>query len=138
MGAILLKGHTKDGVYEWSVSSSLTAPLVAFSSVKTSSFEWHHRLGHPVFPILKHIVSHYQLDLSSSLISDFLCNVCHYNKNHKLPFSTSTVVSSQPLEIIFSDVWTSLVISHNGFKNYIIFVDHFTKYIWFYPPSTEI
>ena len=124
---ILLKGHTKDGVYEWPISSSPIAPLVAFSNVKTSFSEWHHRLGHPTFPILKHIVSHYQLDLSSSLISDFLCNACHYNKSHKLPFSTSTVVSSQPLELIFSDVWTSLVISHNSFKYYVIFVDHFTK-----------
>ena len=69
--AILLKGHTEDGVYEWPVSSSPIAPLIAFSSVKTSSSEWHHRLGHSTFPILKHIVSHYQLDLSSSLISDF-------------------------------------------------------------------
>ncbi|WKA01920.1 hypothetical protein VitviT2T_020169 [Vitis vinifera] len=132
-GAILLKGHTKDGVYEWSVSSSPTAPSVAFSSVKTSSSEWHRRLGHHAFPILKHIVSHYQLDLFSSLISDFLRNACHCNKSHKLPFSTSTIVSSQPLEIIFFDVWTSPVISHNGFKYYVIFVDHFTKYIWFYP-----
>ncbi|KAL6334026.1 hypothetical protein AAG906_000080 [Vitis piasezkii] len=113
-GEILLKGHTKDGVYEWQISFSSTAPLVVFSSVKTSSFEWHHRLGHLAFLILKHIVSHYQLDLSSSLISDFLCNACHCNKSHKLPFSTSTVVSSQPLEIIFSDVWTSPVISHNS------------------------
>ena len=33
----------------------------------------------------------------------------------------------------FFDVWTSLVISYNDFKYYVIFVDHFTKYIWFYP-----
>ena len=72
-GAILLKGHTKDEVYEWSIFSSPTAPLVVFSSVKTSSSEWHHRLGHPIFPILKHIVSHYQLDLSSFLFSQIFC-----------------------------------------------------------------
>jgi histone deacetylase 1/2 len=132
-GAILLKGQTKDGVYEWPVPSSLSSPLVAFSSVKTSSSAWHHRLGHPAFSILQHIISHYQLDLSSSLISDFLCNACHCNKSHKLPFSTSTIVSSQPLEIIFTDVWTSPILSHDGFKYYVIFVDHFTKYIWFYP-----
>ena len=52
-GTILLKGHTKDGVYEWSVSSSPTALLVAFSSVKTSSYEWHYRLGHPTFSHFK-------------------------------------------------------------------------------------
>ena len=49
-GAILLKGHMKDGVYEWSVSSSLIAPLVAFYSVKTSSFEWHLDWAIPFFP----------------------------------------------------------------------------------------
>ena len=47
-------------------------------------------------------------------------------------FPTSTLVSSQPLETIFSDVWTSPIISHDGFKYYVIFIDHFTKYIWFY------
>jgi hypothetical protein len=30
-------------------------------------------------------------------------------------------------------VWTSPIFSHNGFKYYVIFIDHFTKYIWFYP-----
>lgn len=80
-GATLLTGHTKDGVYEWPV----TSPLLAFSSTKASSSEWH------------------KLGLSSSLSSDFSCNACLCNKSHKLSFSTSTLVSSQPLETIFSD-----------------------------------
>ena len=128
-GTTLLRGSTKDGVYEWLISS----PLLAFSSIKTSSFEWHHRIGHPAFPILKHIVSNNKLHLSSSLSSDFSCNACLCNKSHKLSFSTSTLVSFQPLEIIFSHVWTSPIISHDDFKYYVIFIDHFTKYIWFYP-----
>ncbi|BBH07832.1 transposable element gene [Prunus dulcis] len=128
-GATVLKGQTKDGVYEWPNSS----PLIAFSATKTTSSDWHHRLGHPAFPILKHIVSSNSLGVSSSLSSDFSCNACLCNKSHKLPFSNSTIVSTQPLEIIFSDVWTSPIYSHNGFKYYVIFIDHFTKYIWFYP-----
>ena len=128
-GATLLMGHTKDGVYEWPV----TSPLLAFSSTKASSSEWHNRLGHPAFPILKHVLSNNKLGLSSFLSSDFSYNACLCNKSHKLSFSTSTLVSSQPLETIFSNVWTSPIISHNGFKYYVIFIDHFTKYIWFYP-----
>ena len=50
-----------------------------------------------------------------------------------MSFSNSSIVSTQPLQIIFLDVWTSLVLSTNGFKYYVIFIDHFTKYIWFYP-----
>ena len=30
-------------------------------------------------------------------------------------------------------MWTSPILSQDGFKYYIIFVDHFTKYIWLYP-----
>uniref|UniRef100_A0A2N9EX91 Reverse transcriptase Ty1/copia-type domain-containing protein n=1 Tax=Fagus sylvatica TaxID=28930 RepID=A0A2N9EX91_FAGSY len=66
-GTILLQGQTKDGVYEWPTSS----PFTAFSTIKTTSFDWHHRLGHPAFSILKHIVSSNHLGSSSSLSSDF-------------------------------------------------------------------
>lgn len=64
---------------------------------------------------------------------EFLCNACHCNKSHKLSFCTPSFVSKQRLEIVFSDVWTYPVISHDSFKYYVIFVDHFAKYIWFYP-----
>nr|CAN82540.1 hypothetical protein VITISV_015270 [Vitis vinifera] len=45
-GAILLMGEPKNGVYEWSTTfpSVTSSPLLAFSSVKTTSFEWHSRL----------------------------------------------------------------------------------------------
>ncbi|RVX16414.1 Retrovirus-related Pol polyprotein from transposon RE2 [Vitis vinifera] len=66
-GITLLKGNTKDGVNEWPVSP----PLLAFSSLKTTLSEWHQRLGHPAFKILKQIVSENKLDFSSSLSNTF-------------------------------------------------------------------
>ena len=84
MGAILLKGRTKNEVYEWSIFPPKSLPLLAFSSVKTTSFEWHHRLGHPASLILKHIVSSYNFDLSSSMSSSLFCHACNCNKSHKL------------------------------------------------------
>ena len=50
--------------------------------------------------------------------------------SHKLPFSISTLTSSFLLQIIFSDVWTSLIYSIDNFKYYVVFVYHFTKYIF--------
>ena len=132
-GAILLTGNTKDGVYEWPAAQPASSPILAFSHVKTTSSNWHHRLGHPAFPILKHIMSSYQFDFSAPLPKEFSCNACLSNKSRKLPFSISSLHSTNPLEIIFSDVWTSPILSQDGFKYYVIFVDHFTKYIWFYP-----
>ena len=127
--AILLTGKAKDGVYEWPTST----PLLAFSSIKTTSLAWHHRLGHPILSILQHVISKHDLDLSSSSFSKFSCDACHCNKSHKLSFSTSTITFTRPLQIIFSDVWTSPIMSYDGFKYYVIFVDYFTKYIWLYP-----
>ncbi|KAK1555207.1 hypothetical protein Q3G72_023368 [Acer saccharum] len=69
-GPILLKGTTKDGVYEWPTDKSTSSPVLAFSSTRTTSSNWHHRLGHPAYPVLKLIVSKFNLDLSSSILKD--------------------------------------------------------------------
>ena len=83
---------------EWSVSPPESSPLHVFSNVKTTSFERHHQLGHLVFPILKHIVSSYNLNLSSSMSLSPLCHACNCNKSHKLYFTTSSILSSQHLK----------------------------------------
>jgi len=42
--------------------------------------------------------------------------------------------TSAPLELIFSDVWgLAPLFSFNGFYYFVIFVDAYTKYIWYYP-----
>ena len=61
-----------------------------------------------------------------------LCSSCNINKSHKLPFSKSSIIFSSPLDVIFSNLLTLPVSSSNGFHYYVNFVDHFTKYIWFY------
>ncbi|RVW35995.1 Retrovirus-related Pol polyprotein from transposon RE1 [Vitis vinifera] len=71
-GAILLQGRTKDGVYEWPLSTTQSRPLIAFSSVKTTLSEWHHRLGHPSLSIFKNIMSSFHLDGEYQALSSFL------------------------------------------------------------------
>jgi hypothetical protein len=63
------------------------------------------------------------------------------NKSHKLPFHESSIKTSTPFELIFSDVWgPSPITSVNGYRYYLIFVDHFTRYSWLYPlkQKTEV
>ena len=38
-----------------------------------------------------------------------------------------------PLDLIYTDVWTSPTYSFDGYKYYVLFVDHYTRYVWFYP-----
>ena len=57
-------------------------------------------------------------------------STCNINKSYKLPLTKSSITSSSLLNVIFSDVWTSPISSFDGFNYYVIFVDHYTKYIW--------
>ena len=133
-GARLMQGRTRNGVYEWpSHAQPEKPPIIAFSSVKATILDWHHRLGHPSSKIISKLVSSQALSVVSSSNPSIPCSACHINKTHKLPFLTSTVLSSELLEVIYSDVWSSLIIPRDGYKYYVLFVDHFTKYMWIYP-----
>ena len=128
-GATILKGRANAGLYEWPTIPSGSSFISAFSTSTTSTPAWHARLGHPANSVIQLISSRFKIPMSFSTI----CNACSINKSHKLPFSQSSIHSHFPLEIVFSDVWTSPVHSIDGYKYYVIFVDHYTRYTWLYP-----
>ena len=137
-GPHLLQGPIKNGVYEWATQVSSSPPLIAFSSVKASIFEWHNYLGHPFVKVLWQLISSRDVSVSSTTSSTFSYNACKCNKNanffsHKLLFSILAISSSSSLEVIYYDVWGLPIKLRDGYKYYVIFVDHFTKYIWLYP-----
>ncbi|GKA85619.1 retrotransposon protein, putative, ty1-copia subclass, partial [Tanacetum coccineum] len=67
---------------------------------------WHQRLGHPGSELGKHV---------------------------RLPFSLSETIVKAPFDIIHSDLWTSPLTSVSGIKYYVLFLDHFSHYLWVYP-----
>ena len=94
---------------------------------------WHSRLGHPSLRIFLKFLSVLIISFPEDHLCSFSCTFCNWNKSHKLPFAKSSITSSSPLDVIFYNVWTSLISSSNGFNYYVIFVYHYTKYIWLYP-----
>ena len=137
-GIRLLQGHTKDDLYEWPLSlSKPAASYVSYPDTKTTISQWHHRLGHPSSSTLKTIVSSFSLPCFNKTSSFSPCNDCLLNKTQKLPFHQSTIVSTHPLEFVFSDVWQSPVPSTQNHKYYLIFVDHFTRYTWLFPLTAK-
>lgn len=57
----------------------------------------------------------------------------HVIKIHKLPFFDSTLQSTKPLQVVYTDDWgPSRIISNDGFRCYISFIDHFTRHMWLY------
>lgn len=89
-------------------------------------------MGHLAFDVLQKIFSLLSLPLSNKTPS-LLCNAYPINKSHKRSFGLTSLSSSRPLELLFSDIWTSPVLSFDGYKYYLIIIDHFTRYILYYP-----
>ncbi|GJY50236.1 ribonuclease H-like domain-containing protein [Tanacetum coccineum] len=54
-------------------------------------------------------------------------------KQTKLPFQRSTIIVTSPFDIIHSDLWTSPVSSMSGYKYYVLFLDHYSHFLWVYP-----
>lgn len=132
-GDLLLQGRTKDELYEWPIPKPPPTAMFSSPSPKTTLTYWHSRLGHPSLSILNTVVSHYKLPVSSFNKTLSPCSHCLLNKSHKLPFSKSSLKSTRPLELLFSDVWTSLILSKDHFKYYLVIVDHYSRYTWMYP-----
>jgi hypothetical protein len=65
---------------------------------------WHSRLGHPSFPIVEKVFWNYKLAFVSELNKDVVCDACPRAKSNLLPYPVSTSTSTQPLELIFSNV----------------------------------
>ena len=119
--------------FTWPASPTTLSSFFASNSPKTTLTDWHFRLGHPASTILKSVISNNSLPCIQSVPVPSLCSDCAINKTHKLPFSTSSIQSTRPLEYIFTDVWTSPVTSIDNYKYYLILVDHYSRYTWLYP-----
>jgi histone deacetylase 1/2 len=81
---VLLRGRCRRGLYELDAPSSVSQ---VFSGVRTSSSQWHSRLGHPATPIVRHVLHRHELPIQSSRHSDTVCDACQQGKSHQLPFS---------------------------------------------------
>lgn len=86
-GVPLLQGVTNNELYEWPVSPSTITSFFTSTPPKLSTEDWHNRLGHPSFSILKTILSNSSIPYSKSVSQNTLCTDCSINKSHKLPFS---------------------------------------------------
>jgi Integrase core domain/GAG-pre-integrase domain len=87
---------------------------------------WHKRLGHPSNKVLNSF-------FDNSLKTCINCDVCKLAKQTRLHFPLSTSKTQNIFELVHSDVWKSApLISYNGFKYFVIFIDDFSRTTWLY------
>ncbi|KAM2925447.1 hypothetical protein FF1_042962 [Malus domestica] len=134
-GRMLLQGPVRDGFYPLQ-SSSTSSPSLhsAFLSVKAPVKVWHQRLGHPSSSIFRRVISTNKLAVHGKSSVDFFCSDCALAKNHKLPFGVASSTTTRSLQLLHCDLWgPASVKSSSGFQYYLLLVDDFSKYSWFFP-----
>ncbi|KAH9659677.1 hypothetical protein KPL70_023950 [Citrus sinensis] len=115
------------------IKSSSPVSFHASSNVSVSLL--HNRLGHPS----KHVVQTLLRNNCITFIGDNkqkleFCNACQLGKLHQFHFSATDIKSKYPLELIHTDLWgPASVLSMEGYRYYISFVDDYTRYCWIFP-----
>lgn len=59
-----------------------------------------------------------------------LCHACQLGKHVRLPLVSSESIVNSLFDIVHSDLWTSPLPSISGIKYYVLFLDHFSHYVW--------
>ena len=126
--SILLRGKCHRGLYP--LPSSINK--FAFGVVKPSLNRWHDRLGHLTLPIVQKVVKDFSLPYQLVSNKESVCGPCQQGKSHQLPYPKSVSMSSQPLELIFSDVWGPAPDSVGRYKYYVSFINDYSKFTWIY------
>ncbi|KAG8087751.1 hypothetical protein GUJ93_ZPchr0010g8326 [Zizania palustris] len=127
---VLHHGPCKGGLYPLASSASTPLPRSILSASKVDQALWHRRLGHPSSSIASSVLE--SLKLFPLNKESHVCDACQQAKSHRLPFSSSSRVSTSPLELVHSDVWGPTISSVSGHKYYVIFIDDFSRFTWLY------
>ncbi|KAJ0446564.1 putative RNA-directed DNA polymerase [Helianthus annuus] len=104
-------------------------------STPPASYEvWHSRLGHAAFDTISLLQKHGSLYVTSLLPKPVLCSTCQLAKQHRLPFAINKKRALHVLDLVHCDLWgPSPITSTDGYQYYVLFIDDFSRFTWFYP-----
>lgn len=92
---------------------------------------WHNLLGHLGSHSLQQVL--HTLDFQCNKSTMHVCHHCSLGKHTRLPFHSSDTIAYFPFQLVHSDVWTSPVYNHSGYKYYVVFIDAYIHYVWTFP-----
>jgi hypothetical protein len=127
---VLLQGRSRGGMYPIPIRSWSSSSPVALAATRVTPEVWHRRLGHPSQAIFSSVLN--KLGVKGQSHDSSVCSACQQAKSHQLPFNDSTRVSTEPLELVHSDVWGLAIKSVNGYQYYVSFLDDYSRFTWIY------
>lgn len=120
----LLQASLSNGLYNLNLNPH------ALVGERVSTSMWHARLGHTSPTITRFVINSNGLPTSSNKLG--ICDACCKAKAHVLPFAPSSCANA-PLQVVHSDLWgPSPIVSNNGYRYYVHFIDAFSRFSWIY------
>ena len=115
------------------IKSSFPLSFHASSNASVSLF--HNRIGHPSKHVVQTLLSNNCITFTGDNKQKLeFCNACQLGKLHQFHFSATDIKLKYPLELIHTDLWgPTSVLSMEGYRYYISFVDDYTRYCWIFP-----
>ncbi|KAL5544057.1 hypothetical protein UlMin_007841 [Ulmus minor] len=96
--------------------------------------------GHAATNIVTQIMQscNVSYEKNKNIVCSTVCSSCQLAKSHRLPTHLSISRASKPLELVHTDIWgPALVKSTSGARYFILFLDDYSRYTWFYPLQTK-
>jgi hypothetical protein len=120
------QGQLNNGLCQLFPSQVHSSTPQALVGERTTSHCWHKRLGHPSLWIVNLFLSKFQLPVSNHKALQ-PCTAYPQAKGYQFSSSISTTSISNPLELLYSNVWGLFpTLSINGNRYYVSFIDAFS------------
>ncbi|KAL2925577.1 Retrovirus-related Pol polyprotein from transposon RE2 [Bienertia sinuspersici] len=88
----------------------------------------HLRMGHIPFnkiPLLNPSLH------TKTIVSESFCQICPLAKQHRLPFTPSSIKSDRIFQLLHIDIWGPYrVATHDGCKLFLTIVDDYSRFTW--------
>ena len=123
-----MRCNNSDDLYPF-IPRPFTQSTTPLTSAALSNELWHNCLGHLVAFILNYLHRN-NFIICNKFWNNLICQFFQSQKEIKLPFYESLFYSLLLFDIVHSDRWTSLTLSSYGNCYYILFLNHFTNFIW--------
>ena len=135
---VLANGRCEQGLYILSHTPQAFSAVTS-STLKASYELWHSRLGHVSFDTISLLNKLGYVLVTSLLPSPIVCSPCQLAKAHRLPFEINEKRALHVLDIVHCDLWgPSPVESVDAYRYYAIFVEDYSRFMWFYPLKNKV
>jgi hypothetical protein len=111
----------------WDIYPLQFQPHQALTASSSSAVSlWHQCLGHPGNNVLSQVLASFDFTYNKTVTHT--CSSRRMGQHIRLPFSDSTTKTYLPFQLL--DVWTCPMLSHSGYKYYVLVLDDYTQYLW--------